>query len=521
MLLEKEQESDLLDIKDATLKDVKNQDKETSLDQAMQVVLANDKQDTGLNKKEDPKFDKWFSTPRVELDPSRQRDHGGNIMHNVHFYNCAELELDLINCHWENVLISDCNFRKTTFRNVKLVNTVLAHLDLDNVTVFNLSEQRYFWRMLIIHNAVINTQSISLASCTRGEKRVMYKPQHSSRTVAELVPEDSLSPLQKQNISEGSGECNREICMIAHRTPPQLMDILKQQSIKDRIMQFCFPGDVIQIYEYPGGWHNRTYLQRLHTYYRVEDRNTADAKSSVHETSYFSSQWSSDSEVVKQHPHPRSKGVSFYGFATGLLRANKSLSKMASESLYGRTFRFKCSPEGAKMFLRLHKEHAKSIKELELYFHFKTELGSIQTGDESWHELMCLIRHELAFIPSIHVHIGQDFWKKARWKQARLSERPNIVIGQSDLRNSVDPDHLRPSFLYEIAKIAAPAERWLDHLDPKTKRTDGTRLQISIQETTDDLKKQFIEILHSEIERRRTARPLFLNRKTYKRTVEG
>ena len=65
-----------------------------------------------------------------------------------------------------------------------------------------------------------------------------------------------------------------------------------------------------------------------------------------------------------------------------------------------------------------------------------------------------------------------------------------------------------------MAKTAATAERWQDHNDPTTRRTDGTLVQVSIEHTGEETayektwKVGFVEDLNEEILKRGLARPL-------------
>ena len=75
-------------------------------------------------------------------------------------------------------------------------------------------------------------------------------------------------------------------------------------------------------------------------------------------------------------------------------------------------------------------------------------------------------------------------------------------------------DCRHPVFLGDVAKTAAPAERWQDHNDPTTRRTDGTLVQVSIEHTGEETayektwKVGFVEELNEEILKRGLARPL-------------
>lgn len=76
-------------------------------------------------------------------------------------------------------------------------------------------------------------------------------------------------------------------------------------------------------------------------------------------------------------------------------------------------------------------------------------------------------------------------------------------------------ERLHPVFLDDVEKSAAAAERWQDHNDPATRRTEGTLVQISVEHTGKESADEktwkigFAEQLTQEMRRRGLARPLF------------
>lgn len=130
---------------------------------------------------------------------------------------------------------------------------------------------------------------------------------------------------------------------------------------------------------------------------------------------------------------------------------------------------------------------------------------------------MCLIRHEISPIPFIRTHIGKQFWSIAKWRQGAAA-----VIGQRLLTNKQSYT-VQPSFLYDVGKLAAPGDRWLNHDDKTTQRKEGTVVQICIEDTNDDSRTKFVASLNEELRRRQMDRPLMVittsgEKKTYTRT---
>ncbi|KAM0724303.1 hypothetical protein Q7P37_000185 [Cladosporium fusiforme] len=432
---------------------------------------------------------------------------GENSLRNVKFENCPTDGLTFINCQWENVLIHDCKFRGTTFRNVKFVNTVLYDLEFNNVTIFALEMRGLFWRELRLENALLSKAQMKKQSSNPEEKgvKVTVPRPSSSKTIYKWITGKSMSARQLQRIKEGNRMCKYAPNKICWRANPRSMFkktiILGPDRISDQFMKLCFPGSGIQIREYPGHW-NPQWFQSADKVYEVTDRNTLSKTRNLHYTAYFGTQPFEGSNFCELFCDGKVRP--YCGFATGLLQVNKEIGAKALERLYERTFHFKTSAQGVKEFLTAHKKQAKLIKGLELSYHFKNEPEPIETSDKAWHELMCFIRHEASFIPLIHLHIGRGFWEIAAWRHERYEEVPSIVIGQRNLHNEVYTE-FQTNFLYEIAKIAAPCERSSRNI----RCVDGTRLEISIEQTEGDRRKEFVERLLRTIDLRRRNRPLF------------
>jgi len=71
----------------------------------------------------------------------------------------------------------------------------------------------------------------------------------------------------------------------------------------------------------------------------------------------------------------------------------------------------------------------------------------------------------------------------------------------------------RANFLEDVAKIAAPADRWLGH----DYSGAGTEVQTFIDDTESDEQVEFVKELNEEILPLRLKRPLFVLGKTHRR----
>lgn len=158
----------------------------------------------------------------------------------------------------------------------------------------------------------------------------------------------------------------------------------------------------------------------------------------------------------------------------------------------------------------LHNLRPASDAALVLHFRFEGAIGSIKTDDEAWHHLMKYIRHEHSYIPAVHLKIDKGFWQLACWRDGALA-----VVNQKTLRNSRNP-HDFPNFLEKVARIAAPADRWMNFDTKKSAkqsgleydkdedrycRSDGTLLQITIDGTDSTDKQVFVQELEELIQR--------------------
>lgn len=276
-----------------------------------------------------------------------------------------------------------------------------------------------------------------------------------------------------------------------------LDNLFRHSNIADRIMRYCFPGTEVVIFERCEG-ASKGVKQRK---YQVKDGNTRSGLVSAHDTTYFAS-YTTKTPSAARISSSRCRTV--LPFCTSLLRVRK-FSEMAIRYLYGRSFRFQCSAKGAEEFLIFHRDKVRFIKRLVLFYHFSIEEDVTETRDYDWRSLMRIVRHEFAYIPSIKLYIGDKFWEKAAWDIG-----VNHVLAQATLRN--DPSE-QENFLFQLAKVAAPADRWYGGKYEWPNFTCGTSLRLSINGATTDAQKGFLVELRREIERRRERRPLFVKKK--------
>lgn len=276
-----------------------------------------------------------------------------------------------------------------------------------------------------------------------------------------------------------------------------LLNVLSEsKEICDRIMSLLFPGDSINIREYVNGQAIRPCHACGQVKYFVADRNFFNYVRSRHSTTYFASQNSEVLDIARITKYRPS-----CDFSPRVLGVNQMFRSLGSIYLYRRDFRFQCSAEGAKQFLTQNSLRMCYMTQVDLFYHFRNEPLVVETNGEALHSLMSEIRHKFAYIPRMHVHVGHGFWAKADWAKG-----PAAVTGQRSLR---DDGEYRPPFPCDIAKVAAPADRWKDHEDLGTHCTRGTEVEISIEGTMSEEEVEFVEQLNEEILRRGRTRPFY------------
>jgi hypothetical protein len=281
---------------------------------------------------------------------------------------------------------------------------------------------------------------------------------------------------------------------------------MKHKEIADGIMGMLFPGDSINICQRAklstiSRPRPRGELLQLKSW-RTDNKNSFESKRASRETIHFASQHPESPDLARLITRRPANNEPFCDFSLNVLLVSKAFHKLGLKYLWSRNFRFQCSARGTRDFLLEHALHARSITQLDLFYHFRREPGVIETNNQEWHEMMNKVRHHFSCIPKIHIHIGHGFWKKLDWRKGA-----EMVMDE--------PKRRRPVCLDDVAKTAAPAERWQDHDDPATLRVEGTEVRVSIEHTGDESvgermwKEGFVEELTEEILKRGLARPLF------------
>ena len=210
-------------------------------------------------------------------------------------------------------------------------------------------------------------------------------------------------------------------------------------------------------------------------------------------TTYFGSLKYGLSAIVEPSKSIPPRGV---GNCTGLLLVNKRVSQLALKHLYSRIFHLQCSAEGAREFLLAHTQQMKMAKGVVLYYHWADDKVGLVTDINAWRYLLATIRHRLSFIPNIDLYLGRSFWKRNSPDKSAKS-----MLG--------DPSNVNCP-IGDAHKFAAPDDRWRYKDNESTHRTDGTVLQIHIDNANNQIKIEFMKKLLAEIEKQRVGRPLFV-----------
>lgn len=461
-----------------------------------------------------PSFSAW--TPCDEKDEHRMR------LRNITFEGCEQTSLQIkSSCDFANVKFIGCKFNRTVFMDVKLCSVTFVRVDftdttlywvwLRNVRFFEIEFNHDLWRATFLKNALVDMHGFKLSPNSEREYGVRA-PLASSKT-ERCKLDSALSPDDlKQELCCSEG-WKRDIYL---REPVSKVDILtrlgEHKAIIDRIMQYCFPGPSVHIYEYPDGiripgredlaeGHNPKQEARpphrgQHFLYFAVDANSSAHRTSRHLTTYFGSMVQETPKASEVPTNLPRKGT---GGSTALLRVNRAISEQSLKYLYGRTFHLQCSPVGAKEFLIRHRSQMMLAKELVLYFHWQEDgvtIQSIRTNHftDPWRELFNTLRHEFSFVPAIRLHVGRRFWNRHyNWTQ-----------GADPMLKTTDGP------FWSLPKIAAPEPRWQYRWKAPRHRTDGTSLRIFIEDTEGEERTEFVQNLAEGIEKRRVGRPLFV-----------
>lgn len=262
-----------------------------------------------------------------------------------------------------------------------------------------------------------------------------------------------------------------------------LLSVLTEsKEICDRIMSLLFPGDSIDICECIEGAEGAT-ISQLHGklgYWPI-DTTSFQYQRLLRETPCSASQQLEALDLARIDRRSAEKDKPFSGFNLNVLLVRKAFHELSLKYflslryLWARNFHFQCSAKATRDFLMdpHHAPHVRSMTQIDLFYRYTNELGVIETSDYEWHDMMNKVRHHFSCIPKIHIHVGHGFWDRTDWKVD-----VGTVMNQRE--------HRHPIFLDDVEKTAAPAERWQDHDNSATRRTDGTLIQVSIEHTGEE-----------------------------------
>jgi uncharacterized protein YjbI with pentapeptide repeats len=424
---------------------------------------------------------------------------GGSQLSNVTFQKCEGSDLSVVSeCEFVNVKFINCKFDRTTFLGVTLSDATFRHVDftgtafhclvLRNVTLTKIVFKDDIWRAMYLENALVSRRSFCMPDVPGSTAKVygMRALAASSKTRRFAIL-DVLSTTDLSQAVGHDGAWNRDIHLrFVFPKLGILARMARHPDIIDRIMRFCFPGSSVHVHEYPRGFKiagDSAMSKKLY-----EKRNGT-------RTTYYGSLQHGLLMKTETTVNVPCRGV---GNCTGLLLVNKELSTLALKHLYGRDVHLQCSAEGAREFLFAHKRMMTSVRRLVLYYHWKADNLGLETDINAWIHLLNTIRHRFSFFPVIGLHMGQTFWK--RNQPTRSVERVLCYHSESHEDCPIGGAH----------KFAAPDDRWEWEGVESTHRTDGTLLQIHIEDTSTQARIDFVQKLVAEIERQRVGRSLFV-----------
>ena len=429
--------------------------------------------------------------------PSDTPGAGGTQLSNVTFRGCKGSGLKVMpECELVNVKFINCNFDRTTFLEVTLSNVTFNRVDftgttfyclvLRNVSLSRLRFQNDIWRAMRVENALISAYSLGKPRSreSSAKDRGLRASSASSKT-RQFAISDGLSTDDLSQIMGHDATWDRDIhllfipCKIS-----VLARLAKHRDIIDHIMRYCFPGSDVHVYEYP--------RQSTIPVGVALSRNLYTRRDGTRTTYYGSLQHGLSVKIASSVDVPP-RGV---GNCTGLLLVNKKLSTLALKHLYGRSLHLQCSAEGAVAFLLAHAQQIKLVKQLVLHYHWSDDQLGLVTDRHAWRYLLGKVRHQFSFVPNIRLHIGQSFWK-----HNDIDSEVKHVIGTYA---TID----RP--LFDAHKFAAPDDRWATEGDKSTHRTDGMILEVYIDDSSSQVRTEFVKKVLAEIEKQRVGRPLFV-----------
>ena len=424
--------------------------------------------------------------------PSDTPGAGGTQLSNVTFRGCKGSGLKVMpECKVVNVKFIDCKFKSTTFLDVTLENVTFSHVDftdatfyylvLRNVTLSKVCFNNDVWRNLSLENALIGKHSFMLQPSTIRDYGLQPSAASSRTKQDAFIGGSSLEDLKREVGHDEDWDRDIHI-RFGSDSEGILTRLAIYRDIVDRVMRLCFPGSSLYIYEYP---HRSNIPDESKMSQKLFCRRIGNTL-----TTYFGSLQYGLSVGSKTIPR---RGV---GNCVSLLSVNKKFSELASEHLYGRSLHLQCSADGAIAFLLTHEEPMKLVKQLVLHYHWSDDQLGLVTDKSGWRYLLGKVRHRFSFIANIRLHIGQSFWK-----HNDIDRGLGYVLGTYA---SLD----RP--LFDAHKFAAPDDRWETEDDESTHRTDGMILEVYIEDSSSQVRTEFVKKMLVEIEKQRVGRPLFV-----------
>jgi hypothetical protein len=403
------------------------------------------------------------------------------------FMSTCELErVTFINCKFDGAAFCKVTMSNVTFSDVEFTDSTFYWMWLRKVRVSRLHFNNDVWCTTYLEKALISEDSLLLKPGTTRDYGLRAIAA-SSKTRYFVTKCPVFLDALKRKLGRETAFTRHVYLLQPASTDGILTRLAKHETIIDRIMQYCFPGSSVHIYEYPDNFQRPACPKRYKKAcldYQVLMKYPVKLFGSLQP----------DTPALRNPFRMPRRGV---GNCTCLLWVNKHFYNLASRYLYSRTFHFQCSAYGVKDFLSAHSRQTrtlmrmKMIKKLVLYYHWREDKLMFSTDTRAWGHLLASIRHEFSFIPSIRIQFGPSFWDFNK-----LSSTATGVLNN-------------PMF-WGVHKLAAPADRWEIKNNQSTHRADGTVLEIDIGGTETQEQIDFVRQLVDEIEKERVGRPLFV-----------
>lgn len=159
-----------------------------------------------------------------------------------------------------NVKCIDCKFRRRIFLDVTLSNVAFSHVEfthatfdclvLRSVTLFKLRFKNDVWRNLCLENALVGRNSFMLHEGTT--RNYGLRPFAASSKTRQDAIIGALSPGDSKREVGQDGDWDRDMHIRFGRYSGGILTrFAMYKGTLDRIMQHCFPGSRVYIYEYP------------------------------------------------------------------------------------------------------------------------------------------------------------------------------------------------------------------------------------------------------------------------------